>query len=381
MTVYLPNIGVTSCSRAVSFLQNYPQNVVGSFWLMCGYGFETDDIPSWWIDSGLKENQAAAILDEVRLDSFVKEHSNPLYLGFCIIVISDSENPINLSYMIQHLRMLWSEGIELLDIMSQHNIPAYTEVTYPEFFLNYRYSSYRDHGDISLKKHEHLKKSLHNWSALDWEDYCSYLMVKHGGYMLVRFYDKSVTRVKEQVEKRVSEGNKPLILTEGETDPIYIKAALSLLNQDQLLKQVDIEWVGKSTGQGKSINTGDGGLKRTRDVLVSNPQFIENRKVLLLYDCDTKMPNEDLGEFLKTRTIPKIEGRKVRKGIENLFPDNLFKSSFYELKESVGDYGERKQNEVFKKMEFCKWICEERRQPEDFQDFTVIIDFIKELLK
>ena len=63
MTVHLPRIGVTDPSRAIAVLEEYPQNIVGSFWLMCRYGFSTENIPHWWIDLVLKENQAQAIID------------------------------------------------------------------------------------------------------------------------------------------------------------------------------------------------------------------------------------------------------------------------------------------------------------------------------
>lgn len=37
------------------------------------------------------------------------------------------------------------------------------------------------------------------------------------------------------------------------------------------------------------------------------------------------------------------------------------------------EYGEVKQNEEFDKDEFCKWICEERKEIDDFQAFCEII--------
>ena len=83
MTVHLPRIGVTHPRRAMALLEEYPQNIVGSFWLMCGYGFSTEDIPYWWSDLVLKENTAQAIIDAYKQGSFDGEHNNPLYLGFC----------------------------------------------------------------------------------------------------------------------------------------------------------------------------------------------------------------------------------------------------------------------------------------------------------
>ena len=40
MTVHLPEIGITGCERATSLIEEFPQNIVGSFWVMCSYGFD-----------------------------------------------------------------------------------------------------------------------------------------------------------------------------------------------------------------------------------------------------------------------------------------------------------------------------------------------------
>ncbi|MDB9439046.1 hypothetical protein PN450_20105 [Dolichospermum lemmermannii CS-548] len=367
MTVHLPQIGIPSCMRAISLLEEYPQNIVGSFWVMCGvYGFNNKPIPNWWIDMV----SAQDIINGFKQGLFNGQYKNPLYVGFCIIVVADSSNPVHLSYVIETLRMLGAEGIELLRIMAQNNIVVETEVSYPQQFLNYRYGE-------ENPNYQYLRETLDHWSIQVWEDYCSYLMSHHGREM---FYDycKKINAVKDEVQATVEKGTKLLVLTEGETDPIYIKTALALLGEKEILAQVDIEWVGISIDKGKSINTGDGGLKNTRDVLLSNPKFL-TRKVLLIYDCDTDKSNEN-HELLKIRKIPQQKNRKVKKGIENLFPDHLFTEEFYLPKTKYGDYGEKNQIQEFQKMKFCKWICEQRKQADDFVDFKIIIEFIKDCL-
>ncbi|MFM6097289.1 MAG: hypothetical protein ACKPCG_03920 [Dolichospermum sp.] len=370
MTVHLPEIGIPSCMRAISLLEEYPQNIVGSFWLMCGYGFDDEEIPDWWGDNVLEDNQAQGIINCFEKGDFKGRHKNPLYSGFCIIVIANSSNSTHLSYLIEDIRMCEDEGIALLKIMARYNIPAHTEVSYPRQFLSYRYGE-------ENPNYKFLRETLNHWSVQVWEDYCSYLMTIHGQWMFFD-YCKKINAVKDEVQATVEKGDKPLVLTEGETDPIYIKTALELLGEKEILAQVDIEWVGISIGKGKSINTGDGGLKNTRDVLISNPKFL-TRKVLLLYDCDTDKSNED-HELLKIRKIPQQKNRKVTKGIENLFPDHLFTEEFYVQKTKYGDYGEENQIQEFQKMKFCKYICEQRKQADDFVDFKIIIDFIKDCL-
>ena len=369
MSVLLPNIGITQCERSEALLKEYPENIVGSFWIMggaCGF-----NIPSWWIDVVLEDNQAAGIIDLFENGAFDGGHENPLYSGFCIIVVANKDNPANFSYIIENPRMWEAEGIRLLEIMAKYNIPAITEVTYPESFLWERsgYNELLNEQDVV---------NLNTWTVQVWEDYCSFLIAKHGQRMLANFYRKN-NQIRDEVKLLIEDKTKPLVLTEGETDPLYIKTALKLLGETEILRSVDIEWVGSSIGKGKSINTGDGGLNNTRNVLISNPKFL-NMKVLLIYDCDTKQCDEDCNEYLKIRRIPLIPDRKIKKGIENLFPSHLFKPEFYTWKQSTGDYGEEKRVQEFQKMRFCKWVCEERKNPKDFQDFKVIIDFIKTCL-
>lgn len=172
-------------------------------------------------------------------------------------------------------------------------------------------------------------------------------------------------------------GTKPKVLTEGETDPKYIKTALELLGRRDLADALDIEWVGAQGRQGP-VNTGQKGLDHTRNVLGANPD-LTNRRVLLLYDCDTNKPAEDAGQ-VSVRSLPKNEGNaKARKGIENLLPAELFERRFYPSRTIIGDYGERRTVEEFDKMGFCRWVCEERKQADDFDGFSSVVAILDEL--
>ncbi|MCT7958484.1 hypothetical protein [Laspinema palackyanum] len=177
MSVILPRIGVTNCFRAIALLENCTKHIVGSFWLMARYGFDTEDIPEWWINIVNEENQAEAIIEAYDRGAFEGEHQNPLYLGFCIIVVADPSNPAMLSYVIQHLRMLKGEGISLLEIMAEHDIPAHTEVYYPEHFLWERLGE-------KGPAYQFYKEDIRRWNSQFWEDYCNYLLANHGDYML-----------------------------------------------------------------------------------------------------------------------------------------------------------------------------------------------------
>lgn len=186
-------------------------------------------------------------------------------------------------------------------------------------------------------------------------------------------------KFEEELKIRILEGTKPLVLTEGETDPDYIKAGLDALERTDILEKINVEWVGKRNGQGP-INTGVSGLNNTRRVLEANPSILKH-KLLLLYDCDTGKTREDIG-LISIRAIPKNEeNAKVKKGIENLFPMKLFDERFYEQREEVDDYGAPKIIGDFKKVEFCKWICTGGKTASNFQKFSVIIEILDEFLE
>ena len=179
----------------------------------------------------------------------------------------------------------------------------------------------------------------------------------------------------DAVEKQVLEGSKPLVFTEGKTDVEYIKTALELLGRADLLEQLKIDEIGK---------VGKGGGERNLD---SAKKFLENnqshfaRKVLLIYDCDTRKKDEDFDSVF-VRCIPKNnDNSKAKKGIENLFPIELFEKRFYKKIPKTGDYGEENIIETFDKEEFCEYICPIRRNKDDFLKFQeLLIPILEEFI-
>lgn len=191
-------------------------------------------------------------------------------------------------------------------------------------------------------------------------------------------YYKNTKTFEDTVKETIKTGIKPKVLTEGETDPIYIKTFLELLGHQDILDKIDIEWVGTTIAKGKNLNSGDTGLNHTRNVLIANPDFL-NRKVLLLYDCDTNKSKEDIG-YLSVRCLKKRENAKIKKGIENLIPDELCIDDYYETKTTPREDGGETTIKELKKPEFCKWICKERKNNKDFIYFTQIKDILQDFL-
>lgn len=177
----------------------------------------------------------------------------------------------------------------------------------------------------------------------------------------------------ESINTRLRTNNKPLVLTEGETDPIYIKTALEILEREDLINKIDIEWVGIYTSNGKgTLNSGDTGLNNTYNVFKANPSILKT-KLMLLYDCDTNKKNTN-EENIFIRKIEKNEGNTTcKKGIENLLPNSVFKDRFYKEVTKIDDYGAKSTITSLDKTELCRYLCTEKRNKEDFNEFHSVI--------
>jgi hypothetical protein len=186
MSVVPPQLGSVNCSRAIALLEHYPENIVGSFWIMADDNtLEMRNLPDWWLNIiSSQENSAQAILDGFKEGKFKGQHNNPLYYGICIIVVGSKENPAAFSYLVQEVRMDEDEGIGLLRSMVKSNIPALpVETLSPAVFLSARF-------DTRTKTYSFLHQNISRWSIYVWEDYCSYLLGSNGKKMLTNYWRK-----------------------------------------------------------------------------------------------------------------------------------------------------------------------------------------------
>ncbi len=187
-------------------------------------------------------------------------------------------------------------------------------------------------------------------------------------------YIQSTERYEEEVKQRFVAGTKPLILTEGPLDPRYIKAALARLEEVELLNSFDVEFVGRVDEKGTHYG-GNKGLNHFRNIYEANPSLF-HRPILLIYDCDTQKPPDQI-EKLWVRSIQQnTENMKVKKGIENLFPEDLFEERFYS--ESPTDDGGYVKH--LDKSQFCDWICENGSDV-DFAKFDRVVEILKEFVE
>ncbi|HEC1809567.1 TPA: hypothetical protein R1719_001487, partial [Campylobacter lari] len=121
-------------------------------------------------------------------------------------------------------------------------------------------------------------------------------------------------------------------------------------------------------------------------------KYFDN-KILLLYDCDTKIENKDDGNIFK-RIIPPQKDALFDRGIENLFSKETI-NKIRNIKCEYIDFTPSHETEVRGKKEnipdkysvnkdekrnLCNWICENGTE-EDFENFKVILEIIDEFLE
>jgi ABC-type iron transport system FetAB ATPase subunit len=158
--------------------------------------------------------------------------------------------------------------------------------------------------------------------------------------------------------------NKELsIFTEGDNIDL-LKKGIELL-EPTLLEKVDfIDNLRDKTGKNQ--------LQYYFEMLT---RVQHDKNILFVFDCDVTNTFNDSNKTFHLILDKNIENRKVKKGIENLFPENLFLPELYDnkLKDDGGD-----SNNLNKK-KFLKFLLE-RNTKEDFLKFNQFISKVKILI-
>ncbi|WP_025901321.1 AAA family ATPase [Tatumella sp. UCD-D_suzukii] len=157
------------------------------------------------------------------------------------------------------------------------------------------------------------------------------------------------------LHKKSKEQSKPLILVEGKTDIKYLKRSFEVKGKEHWLSTLEIDEIGFTNDNGSVKFGGDSNLTKGFDFLKYNSKSI-NRKVLFLYDCDTKIKDENFDGVYRNKIPENKENKRVKKGSENLFREDLFIDDFYTKKEVIDDYGSTSTIRNFLKVEFCEAI-------------------------
>ncbi|MDE5926604.1 MAG: AAA family ATPase [Helicobacter sp.] len=193
----------------------------------------------------------------------------------------------------------------------------------------------------------------------------------------------------KDLEQKIRSLNKPIVFVEGPTDVKYIKRACELFGRQDLLDGncIRIDIVGEQTSNGtKSSN--DVALKQAAMFLKANPNLIPN-KILLLNDPEN---NINYGEkyssdILFIDKMPFFDNNPIKKGVENLFPQETIEKIIRRANEMIYYTATNKEGTENKtyvirdgcKMQVCDWLCENGTK-EDFKNFESVIEILDNFL-
>lgn len=171
--------------------------------------------------------------------------------------------------------------------------------------------------------------------------------------------------------------DKIVIFVEGETDEKYFTRAMEIFGFD--ISKHKFQWIGRTTDSGNTENTGDKALNHARNFIVSNPNFLK-RKLVLLYDCDTNKSEETIGNLL-IRKMPLEPHEVFKRGIENqlILPTSLDIKQFYSFRDTINGYGAPSRIGDLEKMKLCNYICNEldiKTQKKVLSNLKSIIELI-----
>jgi predicted ATP-binding protein involved in virulence len=164
------------------------------------------------------------------------------------------------------------------------------------------------------------------------------------------------------------ESSRLQIVTEGKNVE-HIERAIEVID-DTLLDRIESCFNDK---------TGCKQLKNAYETIaLSSPQA----KYLFVFDCDCIDSVEDLVEndnFFRFVFAKNVNNSKVKKGIENLYPPELFTDDYYQEKETFDEYGAKKTIQEFDKNAFLNAIRKDT-EATHFANYQPLVNRINEIL-
>lgn len=174
-----------------------------------------------------------------------------------------------------------------------------------------------------------------------------------------KFYDWNPEKLIEHAfnVSELFQNKTTTILVEGETDEKYFNKCIDLFDKKNL--PMCFNWVGRKNSTGNAEFTGDNALNQTKVYITANPETIKH-KVILLYDCDTNKPEEELGNLF-IRCMTKNEENSIfSKGVENLLTliPVIELEKYYTESFNADGYGGGNTKKTFNKTKFCEFVCD-----------------------
>jgi len=158
------------------------------------------------------------------------------------------------------------------------------------------------------------------------------------------------------VQKKLQKLTRPVIFVEGELDEIYFKKTVEILRSGSY--PADIRWIGAKKGRGQVYFTGDSALDHLEAFVSANPDFIQN-KIVLLYDVEKQKKGNKNGQVMAV-SPGKKEGKHYQTGTEHLlvFPEQFDYTTYDITKEHKnGDKCTRVTEPDKKKL--CDYVCKQ----------------------
>lgn len=174
----------------------------------------------------------------------------------------------------------------------------------------------------------------------------------------------------EAIRTQIDVNKELQLITEGKNTD-HIKKAIEVLDPT-LLPKINIV-------NGAEDKSGDKQLKNAFDIM---SKASHASKFLYIWDCDSASVADSVVEtenFFKFSFEKMEDHTKAKKGIENLYSDNLFTSDVYDQKETEIDYGGKKTELIFSKAKFLEKIKLEN-DVEIFKGFSPLLEKIRIIL-
>lgn len=155
-----------------------------------------------------------------------------------------------------------------------------------------------------------------------------------------------------QTEKKV------IVFLEGETDEKYFNKAMDVFGIDPT--KLSFKWIGHYVGgdRSKAENTGDKALNSAAAFFKANPQMTQNKKVYLLYDCDTNKPYEQQGNLFIGAMTKNEHAAVYTIGVENLLElsTDFDYGKYYKHSSNTDKYGATSSHETLDKIALAEHI-------------------------
>jgi len=188
-------------------------------------------------------------------------------------------------------------------------------------------------------------------------------------------YYRETVAFEQALKDGILSSTKPTVLFEGDTDRDYVVHYLKLLGREDLIEGLQIDWVGRNEN-GIAKGGGKDALNAVEKVFRAKLPLLRT-KLLLVHDCDCNKRSEIIDQKLHIQGIPENPtNKRIRRGIENLLPDSVVQSQFYD--EQTDDKGN--EHRILNKRRLCDWIVSQN-DLSYFPNFTPLLKILDDFAR